>query len=522
MTDPHANWRPKHSPWLITLSVLLATFMEILDTSIANVALPHIGGSLSATVDESTWVLTSYLVANAIILPASGWLSNRFGRKRYLAFSVMIFTIASAFCGLAQTLPQLILARLFQGLGGGGLQPVVQAVLLESFSPEERGGAMAAYGMGVVVAPIVGPTLGGWITDNFSWRWIFLINLPIGLLGLYLQNLYLEDPPYLQRSKAGIDSIGFGLMALWIGTLQLVLDKGQEADWFDAPWICWAIALATVAFIAFIYWELREKEPLVKLRLLRNSNFANATLQATLIFSVIYGTTVLLPVMMQTLLGYSAFQAGWAMGPRGIGSFLAMVAVGGLMKKMDNRLLIGGGLLAIAVTCWLLGGMTLDITSANISWPLVLNGIGAGFIFVPMTTLSVATLRRDEIQHSTGIYSLMRNLGSSVGISVVTAMQTRLTQVHQSRLSSHLTATSPAYLDSLHRISLSLHGLSSFDAKRLAPGVIYQELLRQASLLAYIDIFRALAVLCVLCLPLVLLFRRSDSKAPVETEMAMH
>ena len=480
----HAEWKPRHSPWLITLSVLLATFMEILDTSIANVALPHIGGSLSASVDEATWVLTSYLVANAIILPAAGWLSARFGRKRYLAFSVILFTVASGLCGIAQTLPQLILARLLQGLGGGGLQPVVQAVLLESFSPEDRGGAMAAYGMGVVVAPIIGPTLGGWITDNFSWRWIFFINLPVGLLGLFLQNRYLEDPPYLKKPKFGIDGIGFGLMAIWIGTLQLVLDKGQEADWFSAPWICWSTGVAAVALIACIFWELRHSEPIVDLRLLLNRNFASATIQATLIFSVIYGTTVLLPVLMQTLLGYSALQAGWAMGPRGLGSFFAMLIVGRLMKKIDNRILIGGGLLAVAATCfWLLGGMTLDIASASITWPLVLNGIGAGFIFVPMTTLSVSTLRRDQIQASTGIYSLMRNLGSGVGISLVTAMQIRLTQVHQANLVGHLTATSPAYIERVRRIMASLHGISSFDASRVARGIIYNEVLRQASLL---------------------------------------
>lgn len=521
MTDAHADWRPKHSPWLITISVLLATFMEILDTSIANVALPHIGGTLSASVDESTWVLTSYLVANAIILPASGWLSSRFGRKRYLAFSVLVFTLASALCGLAQTLPQLILARILQGLGGGGLQPVAQAVLLESFAPEDRGGAMAAYGMGVVVAPIIGPTLGGWITDNFSWRWIFFINLPVGALGLYLQNRFLEDPPYLQKPKAGIDLIGFGLMAIWIALLQLVLDKGQEADWFGATWICWSVAIACLTFLVFVIWELKQKDPIVNLRILRNSNFAMATFQTTIIFSVIYGTTVLLPVMMQTLLGYTALEAGWAMGPRGIGAFLTMLVAGRVMKLVDNRLLIAGGLFGVAMTCWLLGKITLDITSLSVMGPLLLNGVAAGFIFVPITTLSVATLKRYEIQASTGIYSLMRNLGSSVGISVITAMQIRLTQAHHAFLSGHMTATSPIFQERLKDLQSVLHGLSPGQAQSMATGLLYKSLLAQASMLAYIDIFRALAWLCLICIPPVFLFRK-PAHATAKPDVAMH
>lgn len=519
MTSTH--WRPRHSPWLVTLSVLLATFMEILDTSIANVALPHIAGNLSASIDEATWVLTSYLVANAIILPASGWLSARFGRKRYLAFSVLMFTAASALCAIAQTLPQLVIARLLQGLGGGGLQPVVQAVLLESFEPEERGMAMAAYGMGVVVAPIIGPTVGGWITDNFSWRWIFLINIPIGAIGIFMQNMFLEDPPYLKKPTRGIDGIGFGLMALWIGLLQIVLDKGQEADWLGAVWIRWALAVAAVAFVAFVIWELRRKEPIVHLELLKNRNFTNATILATVIFSVMYGTTVLLPIFMQNLLGYTALQSGWVMTPRGLGSFLSMVVVGRLMKKVDSRAMIGFGLVLMGITCWLFGGINLQIPSSALAWPLVLNGLGAGFIFVPMTTLSVATLRQDEIQKSTGIYSLMRNLGSGLGISIVVSLQARKAQIHQAMLSAHMAAGNLPYQDRLARIVHALKGISTFDARQLAPGLLYQELVRQAEVASYVDIFRDLAVVCLLCIPLTFLFRQSKNKSTL-AEQLMH
>ena len=336
--SPSELWRPRYSPWLITISVLLATFMEVLDTSIANVSLPHIAGSLSATTEESTWVLTSYLVSNAIILCAAGWLSRYFGRKRYLAYSVLLFTLSSMLCGMAHSLPFLVFARILQGLGGGGLQPVAQAILLESFPPEERGAAMAAYGMGIVVAPIIGPTLGGWITDNFSWRWIFYINIPIGMVGFAMQQMFLEDPPYMRKAEGmKIDYVGFGLMTLTIGLLQIILDKGQQSDWFDAPWICWSAVVVVLSLAGFIFWELRHKEPIVNLRILKNRNFAIGTSLMTALGGVLYGSTVMLPIFMQGLLAYTAFQSGLAMTPRGIGSFFSMVLIGRLMRVVENR-----------------------------------------------------------------------------------------------------------------------------------------------------------------------------------------
>lgn len=509
-----APWRPSHNPWLITVAVLLATFMEVLDTSIANVSLPHIAGNLSATTEESTWVLTSYLVANAIILPAAGWLSRFFGRKRYLTFSVLLFTGASVLCGTAHSLSFLIFARILQGLGGGGLQPLSQAILLESFHPKDRGAAMAAYGMGIVVAPIIGPTLGGWITDNYSWRWIFLINIPIGVIGLLMQQAFVEDPPHLKGDKTiNVDYIGFGLMAVWIGWLQIVLDKGQQSDWFEAPWLRWSTLAIIVTVVAFVWWELRSKDPIVNLRLFKNRNFATASVLMGLIGAVLYGSTVLLPIFTQMLLGYTAYLSGLTLTPRGIGSFLSMVIVGRLIRKLDPRLLTFMGFVGLAVSSWYLSHLTLNIKMESIGWPLVFNGLSMGFIFVPMTTLSVATLKDEQIYQSTGLYALMRNTGGSIGISILVTLQARWAQVHQAALVPHLTTSNPNMTEQWKALQHSLlsSGLSTFQSAAGATGMLYRTLIRQAQLLAFMDCFRWMAVVCVLCFPLILLFRRGHT-----------
>jgi MFS transporter, DHA2 family, multidrug resistance protein len=499
----HAPWKPRYSPWLITIAVMLATSMEVLDTSIANVALPHIAGSLSVSPDEATWVLTSYLVSNAIILSASAWLSSWFGRKRYLAFSVALFVAASALCGMAQSLPQLIVARVLQGIGGGGLQPLAQAIMLECFAPEERGVAMAAYGMGIVVMPIIGPTLGGWITDNFSWRWVFYINLPIGVAGLLMQEIFVEDPPWIAKMKAlTVDYFGFGAMALGVGLLQLILDKGQEADWFGSTWVCWATAISLTALTVFVLWELSHKHPILNLRLLTNRNFGTATFLMAALGAVLYGSTALLPIFMQTLLGYTALQSGLAMTPRGIGSFFSMLVVGRVVKTVDNRALMLGGFVGLGAFTWLLSLLNMNITPANIAWPLVASGFCMGFIFVPLTTLSVATLRQDQIQQASGLYSLLRNLGASVGISATVAMQARAAQAHQAALVSHVTPYDYALHASLQRLGGALHGLPPLSAV----GLLYAQVLQQATLLSYLDVFRWMAVGCVLVCPLAFVF----------------
>lgn len=497
---PGHYWKPTHSPWTVSFAVLLATFIAVLDTSVANVSLPHIAGNLSASTDEATWILTSYLVASAIVLAATGWLSSYFGRKNYLLFSVMLFTVSSALCGMAQSLPQLILARVLQGIGAGGLQPLAQAIMLESFPVERRGAAMAAFGMGIIVAPIVGPTLGGWITDNYSWRWIFYINVPIGLIGFMLQKMYVEDPPYLARTRhKTIDYIGLSLMVLAIGTLQLVLDQGQEADWFGSRWICWGTALVVVTMPLFIWWEVRRKDPFIDLRLLKDRNLAVGALLAALMGSVLYGSTALLPVFMQRLLKYTALASGLAMTPRGFGSMAAMFLVGKMVSKVNNKAMLVFGFLGLGLTCIAFAHLDLDIARSNITVPQIFNGFSMGFIFVPLTVLTMSTMHQHQINQATGIFNLVRNIGASIGISIIFTMQTRMAQAHQVFLVSHISS----YSQNLQQWAahLPLPGKSLY-------ALLYAKVSQQAYMLAFLDVFRLLALISFLSIPLVFLFSR--------------
>ncbi|MBV9008259.1 MAG: DHA2 family efflux MFS transporter permease subunit [Verrucomicrobia bacterium] len=505
-----AQWTPSHNPWLIAMAVMLATFMEVLDTSVANVSLPHIAGSLSATTDEATWVLTSYLVANAIILPATAWLGQLFGRKRFLITCIVLFTLASALCGIANSLGFLILARVLQGAGGGALQPISQAVLLESFPPQKRGAAMAVFAMGVVVAPILGPTLGGWITDNYSWRWIFYINLPIGALAALMANGVVEDPPYLKRiSVANIDYIGFGLLSIWLATLQFVLDKGQELDWFGSRAIVWSMLISGAAFVAFVARELITPHPIVDLRVLKNRNFAVGAVMILLLGSLLYGTTAILPLFMQNLLGYTAVDAGIAMSPRGIGAFLTTIIVGRLVGKISNRILIGAGFLLLSYSCLLLAHINLQIGMSSIIWPIIISGAAISMIFVPLTTSTMGTLSQEQIGNATGIFNLMRNLGGSIGIAMITTLVARTAQVNQALLSSHTSRFSPLLQSKLAALQAGLmqHG-GSWEALKRAPLIIYGLVQQQAALLSYVQNFRVFAFACILTAPLVLLFRK--------------
>ena len=503
-----AEWRPSVNPWMVAISVMLSTFMVVLDSSIANVALPHIAGSLSASTDESTWVLTSYLVSSAIMLPASGWIARRIGRKRLLMLSILSFTGSSMLCGMALGMPMLILARVLQGAGGGGMQPLAQSILLESFPPAQHGKAMAAYGVGIVVAPVIGPTLGGWITDSYSWRWIFYINLPVGLLALFMANLFIEDPPYLRQiTRTAIDYLGFGLMAIWLGAMQLVLDKGQEADWFGATWIRWVTALSAMACLGFVARELTTREPIVELRALLNRNFAIGTGITTLYGFVLYGVTAILPLFLQTVLGYSALDSGLAVSPRGLGSLSAMLVVGMLVNYVDGRLLLCTGLAIFGYSTLELSHVNLQIGMASVALPNFINGFGGGFVFVPLTTMAMGLLRKQEMGNASGIYNLMRNIGGSVGIAVLTANLSRGSQVHQTYLAGHLTPSSPASQSAAQGLSgyLSTYGATDpASAGYRALGALYQQLQQQAAMLTYADNFRLLAILSLICIPMVL------------------
>ena len=517
------DWRPTVNPWMVALSVMLSTFMVVLDSSIANVALPHIAGSLSASTDESTWVLTSYLVSNGIMLPASGWLARRIGRKRLLMLSILAFTGASMLCGMALNMPMLIVARIMQGAGGGGMQPLAQYLMLESFPPEKHGKAMAAYGVGIVVAPVIGPTLGGWITDSYSWRWIFYINLPVGLLALFMANLYIEDPPYLRHARrVAIDAIGFGLMAVWLGSLQLVLDKGQEADWFEATWIRWLTALSVAMFLGFIARELLCRDPIVQLHALLDRNFRTGTLITGRFGVLLYGVTAFLPLFLQTLLGYSAMQSGLAVSPRGLGAMAAMLVVGTLMNRIDSRALLATGLVIFAVSTLILSRINLGISMGAVAWPNFFNGFGGGFVFVPLTTLAMSRLRKQEMGNAAGIYNLVRNIGGSIGIAALTANQVRGAQMHQSYMSANLTANNPVAMNAIQGLTARFQagGANAVLAHREAMGAVYGRLQQQAAVLAYADNFRLLGYLALGCIPLVLMMSRPRSAARGAHEVA--
>ncbi len=517
----HQPWRPSFNPWVIAFSVMLATFMEVLDTSVANVALPHIAGSLSATTTEATWVLTSYLVSNAVVLPATGWLTSRFGRKSTLLTCVGIFTLASMACGAATSLSILILARIIQGVGGGALQPIAQAVLLESFPPARRGVAMAAYGVGVVVAPIIGPTLGGWITDNYTWRWIFYINLPVGLLAIALSSRYVEDPPYLRHHvKVPIDYVGLLLMIVGLGGLQVMLDKGQELDWFASPFIRYAALASGISLLAFVFWELFTASPIVDLRIFRHRNFAIGTVLITVVGMILYGTTALLPLFLQTLLGYPATESGLAVSPRGLGSIIAMIIVGRLVTRIDNRWLLVFGFLVLAYATYLFGSIDLDIAISSIQWPNIITGLSLGFIFVPLTTVAVGTIPNTAMRNATGLYNLMRNVGGSIGIALMTTLLSRTAQAQQVFMVSHLTPYDPVFQRRLQRIESYLQ--TRFDpvtAHRMAYDLLYAQVQQQSSALAYIYDFRLLTLLCLLSIPAVLLFKKVSTPPPRKTTM---
>jgi MFS transporter, DHA2 family, multidrug resistance protein len=508
------EWTPSFNPWLIAAAVMLATFMEVLDTSVANVALPHIAGNLSATPEEATWVLTSYLVSNAIILPAANWLGRYFGRKRFLIVCITLFTLSSVLCGAATSLGMLIAARIVQGAGGGALQPIAQAVLMESFPVEKRGSAMAVFGLGVVVAPIIGPTLGGWITDNYSWRWIFYINIPIGILAIFMARTFIEDPPYIRDQRPGrIDYVGFGLMALALGTVQLVLDKGQEDEWFASSFITWVTILSVGAAISFVIWELRSKDPIVDLRVLANRNFAVGTSLMVVMGIVLYGTIALLPLFLQTLLGYPAVSSGMAVSPRGFGAIVSMLIVGRLIGKVNSRYLIMFGFTVLGYSTYQFSNINLEISISSIVWPSIISGFAMGFIFVPLTTMALGTLSNEQMGNASGVFNLMRNTGGSVGIATVTTFLARWAQVHQASMVAHLTPYDPAYQERLQQLTQGFAARSgSVVAQQQAYAGLYGTVVRQAMLLSYVDVFRLLSFLCFLCIPATLLFKRVKAR----------
>ena len=501
---------PVVNPWIVGSAVMLGTFMEVLDTTVVNVSLPHIAGSLSATVDEATWVLTSYLVANAVILPMTGWLANFFGRKRLFMAAVAGFTVASFFCALAPNLPALILCRIVQGATGGAMQPLSQAVMLEALPPAGRGKAMAMWGLGIVVAPMLGPVLGGWLTDHYSWRWIFYINIPVGIASVVLAKLFLFDPPYIRRRAGGVDYWGIGMLAVGIGALQVVLDKGQEEDWFAAHWITALTVVSAVGILAFLIRELRVQHPVVQLRVLKNRTYAAGVLMMTVVGFVLYGSMVLLPIFLQTLLGYPAIDAGIAMAPRGLGSFFAMPIVGMFLIRFDPRKLLVVGLSGGAFTLYQLSRINLNAGYWDIFWPQLFQGMAMALLFVPLTTTSMDPIPKEEMGNATSIFNLMRNIGGSMGIAAATTFLARRQQVHINVLGSHVDVYNPAARQMLQgaRAAMLAHGADSATATRQAFAALFGSVQRQAAMLSFNETFHVMALLFLAVLPLLLVMKK--------------
>ena len=516
------------NPWIIALVVTLGTFMEVLDTSIANVALPHIAGSLSASQDESTWVLTSYLVANAIILPISGWISSVLGRKNFYLLSVVLFTVFSAACGVAPTLATLVIFRVLQGLSGGGLQPSVQAILADAFPGEKRGMAMAVYTVAILCAPVLGPTLGGWITDNYSWRWIFYINIPIGLLCGFFTRMVLRDPPHLiaarlanKGKKLRIDGVGLGLVSLGLASLEIVLDKGQELDWLGNVYICWAIGIAVFCLLGAVIWELHVKNPIVNLRLLGERNFAFCCLIVLGVYTALYATTFLLPQFMQELMGYNATQAGIAVSPAGLVTMVEVPIVGWLLSKgTDARRLIFAGLVTLTMGTWWLSLGNLQVGETDLIWPRVVQVLGLGLTTVPLSTIMFRFLPADQSSNAAGIYALVRNEGGSIGIALSSTFLQRTAQAHQNYLGGQLDAANPAVQQALHAVT-GAQGVASANQHYAALTLLYGRLHQQAELLAYMDQYKLFAYMLFALLPLVLFLKRPP-RIPGKVELDAH
>ncbi len=496
------------------MSVMLATFMEILDTTVVNVSIQHIAGNLAATNEEGTWVVTSYLVANAIILPMSGWLANRFGRRRMIMACVLGFTITSVLCAVATSLNWLIFFRVLQGITGGGMQPLAQAIMLESFPKEKHGSAMAAYGVGIILAPILGPLLGGYITDNYSWRWIFYLNVPVGVFSIFMMSQFVWDPPYIQRPKGGADFWGIGFLALGFGALQIVLDTGQRKDWFASDYIRFFTVLCIAGLIAFIVRELLTAHPVVDLRVLKDETYSAGLFLITMVGFILYASLILLPMYLQMLLGYPAFDAGLALSPRGVGSLLAMPAVGIATNKIDPRKILFVGFFIGAWTMFDLSHLNLNAGYWDIFWPQVFQGIGMACMFIPLMAASMARIPKEKIGNATSIFNLMRNIGGSFGIAVMTTFVIRRGQFHQSRLGENITAgnlgTQQMYAGL--KSYFQSHGSDPYTAGQQALAGLYGMVQRQAAMLSFVEAFWFMAVMFVVMLPCLLLLRRASRK----------
>lgn len=505
--------KPARNPWYPASAIMITIFMVVLDSSIANVALPHIAGSFSATQDESTWVLTSYLVANGVIIPSTAWFSTLFGRKNFLLLSTILFTLSSALCGISTNMGMLIFARVLQGIGGGAIMPIGQAVMMEEFPVEERGVAMSVFGFGVIFAPIIGPTLGGWITDTYSWHWIFLINVPIGIIAVILGRMWIEDPPYARKGKVQyVDYLGFLLLIVWLFSLQLVLDNGQKNDWFGARWIRWTSGLSFACFIGFLWRELKTKNPIVDLKVFLDRNFFIGTMLNTVIGAVLYSTLAILPLFLQHLLGYTATLSGFAISPRGFGSFAGLVVCAILANRIDQRFLVIAGMVLLGISNILFGSLNMEIAMSNIILPNIVCGFAFSVLMIPLMTISFVTLKNSQMTNASGIFNLAKSVGGAIGTSVVSTLISRMGQVHQTNLVHNLTYANHAFMAKFNAFQSAMSGSGAGLAASKANYLIYGELQQQANLLAFMDCFKIYAAMVILLVPAVFLFKKMTYK----------
>lgn len=495
--------------WISLLPAIIAAFMFVIDETIANVALPHMAGTFSISREESMWILTGYLVASGIAITSVDWFSRLLGRKNFFIMSLTIFTVASAVCGLSKSIEMMLLARIVQGFGGGGLLPVCQAALLESFPPEKRGRAMATFGLVIIVAPIIGPVLGGWITDNMSWPWIFFINVPIGIVAVTLAKMYFFDPPYAQKQNdVSIDAVGFFLLTTWLVSLQVVLDKGNNADWFGAPWICKLTAVCVISGILFVVSQVKNKKSLVDLSVFKDLNYSVSTLVQVIIQGVLLASLAVLPQFLQSMLGYTAFISGLAIMPRGVGALLGLAVYGTFANKIDNRLITVCGLGLIGTAAMSLGFLNLQIASINIAIPNFLFGCGMSIAAMPLVALSVVTLKNTQMTNASALQNLLKNIGGAIGTSAVATIISRYSQIHQYMMVEHLSELNPVYVERLEASKGALAGLMNASGAHYgAQYLLYGNLVKQASLWGFMEAFRICAVATIVIIPLVFVIK---------------
>ncbi len=518
VTSEHFDHAAPSHKWLIAIAVMMGTTLEVLDTSIVNVALPHMQGTFSASVDEIAWVLTSYLVANGIMIPMTGWISARFGRKRYFLTSVAVFVIASGLCGAAQTLDQMVIFRLIQGAAGAAMIPSSQAILMETFPPNEQQLAMATWGMGLMVAPIMGPTLGGWITDNWNWRWNFYINLPVGLIAFLMVSTFVHDPSYLRahRARGGkIDYLGMILLAVSLGLTQVVLDRGQRADWFASSWVVYSVVISAVLFAWLVFHELWFEEPILDLRILKIPVFSFSVVLMVAMSFALYGTGLLNPIFLQELLGYSAWKAGLVLAPRGLGTMVAMLIIGQLARaRFDTRPLIGLGFVLMTLGLWQMSGWNLQVSTWVVVWPSSVMGLGMGMIFPTLSAITLSCVGRERMGYAASLYNMMRNAGAAIGISYMTTSLVNHEQVHQSYLVAHFSvfdawkmSTFGANVPGAH----TFHFLPQLiTGQKQGLGGVYAMIQAQAAMLSFNDIYRTLAITMMILIPSFMLLRRAE------------